>query len=352
MLGADCDQHWRNSGPVPGIGRSESDATGLEHSQEALGSRGSAPRGHPCAGRGWAAHGRGDVGDRGDRAGSEHAERQRRADLPHYLQSPDGHFHVVMESNGNLVETIAGGRTLWSTGTSKYPGARAVMQVNGNLVIYDPTDTAVWSSNSPTGAARGSSLQNDGNLVIYGNTAASWSDAEPGQQDDQGGRAEARLEPVFQGARGLPADDAGRRQPRAVRRLGHRAVVNQDLRPCRRLRLDADRRQPRRLRQDRARPVVKRHQRPPRLPPGDARRRQRRHHRPRRHGHVAQQDLPQGVRRVAGPQGTRAGDLSRPPTARAAGDDDDHDDGPGGHGAGAGADPDAQAAHADSCGSG
>ncbi|HEX3975891.1 MAG TPA: hypothetical protein VHW96_06475 [Solirubrobacteraceae bacterium] len=94
---------------------------------------------------------------------------------PNYLQSPDGHFHVVMESNGNLAETIPGDRTLWSTGTSQYPGARAVMQVNGNLVVYDPTNTAVWSSNSPTVGCPRLVLQNDGNLVIYGNTASSWS---------------------------------------------------------------------------------------------------------------------------------------------------------------------------------
>jgi len=94
-----------------------------------------------------------------------------------YLQSADGHFRVTMQSNGNLVETVTGGRALWSTGTSKYPGARALMQVNGNLVIYDPSSTAVWSSNSPTAGCPRLVLQNDGNLVIYGNTAASWSDA-------------------------------------------------------------------------------------------------------------------------------------------------------------------------------
>jgi hypothetical protein len=95
---------------------------------------------------------------------------------PNILQSPDGHFHLVMRSNGNLAETIPGERTLWATGTSSHPGARAVMQVNGNLVIYDPSNTAVWSSNSPTVGCPRLILQNDGNLVIYGNTAAGWSD--------------------------------------------------------------------------------------------------------------------------------------------------------------------------------
>ena len=215
---------------------------------------------------------------------------------PNYLQSPDGHFHLVMSSNGNLAETIPGDRTLWSTGTSKYPGARAVMQVNGNLVIYDPTNTAVWSSNSPTVGCPRLVLQNDGNLVIYGNTASSWSAQSALNKMLKGDVLKSGWSLYSKAPGGLPADHARRRQPGAVRRLGHRAVVDEDLRPCRRLRLDADRRQPRRLRQDGARAVVKRHQRPPRLPPGDARRRQRRHHRPRGHRHLAQQHLPQGLR--------------------------------------------------------
>lgn len=94
---------------------------------------------------------------------------------PNYLQSPDGHYHLVVTKNGNLDETIPGIRTLWSTGTYQYSGARAVMQVNGSLVIYDPTNTAVWSSNSPSVGCPRLVLQNDGNLVIYGDTTAPWS---------------------------------------------------------------------------------------------------------------------------------------------------------------------------------
>jgi hypothetical protein len=94
---------------------------------------------------------------------------------PSLLQSPDGHYHLVVTKNGNLDETIPGIRTLWSTGTYHSPGARAVMQVNGSLVIYDPTNTAVWSSNSPTVGCPRLVLQNDGNLVIYGDTTAGWS---------------------------------------------------------------------------------------------------------------------------------------------------------------------------------
>ncbi len=92
-----------------------------------------------------------------------------------YLQSADGHVRLIMRDTGDLVETIAGGRTLWSTGTSTHPGSRAVMQVNGSLVIYDPTNTAVWSSNSPTVGCPRLIAQNDGNMVIYGATKAAWA---------------------------------------------------------------------------------------------------------------------------------------------------------------------------------
>ena len=96
-----------------------------------------------------------------------------------YLQSADGHFRFIMRSTGDLVETIAGGRTLFLTDTGSHPGSRAVMQVNGSLVIYDPTNTAVYSTNSPTVGCPRLVVQNDGNVVIYGNTKAGWADGAP-----------------------------------------------------------------------------------------------------------------------------------------------------------------------------
>jgi hypothetical protein len=93
------------------------------------------------------------------------------------ISSPDGHYLLSMEADGDLVEHIAGGRTLWTTATSGHPGARALMQVNGNLVVYDVGNSAVWSSNSV--AASGCPrlvIQPDGNVVIY-TTKGIWSSA-------------------------------------------------------------------------------------------------------------------------------------------------------------------------------
>ena len=88
--------------------------------------------------------------------------------------SPDGHYALTMEANGDLVEHIAGGRTVWSTGTGTHSGARAIMQVNGNLAVYDTSNDAVWSSNSTTTGCPRLVIQDDGNLVIYA-TRAIWS---------------------------------------------------------------------------------------------------------------------------------------------------------------------------------
>jgi hypothetical protein len=83
------------------------------------------------------------------------------------IVSPDGHYELVMEPGGNLAESIAGGRTLWSTPTEGDNGAHAVMQPGGNLVIYNPAGAAVWSSNSRGTGCPQLVIQDDGNVVIY-----------------------------------------------------------------------------------------------------------------------------------------------------------------------------------------
>lgn len=90
------------------------------------------------------------------------------------LVSADGHFTLRMETDGNLAETVAGGLTLWTSGTAGHAGAHLVMGTNGNLVIYGTDGEVVWSSNSTTTGCPQLVLQNDGNQVIYA-TKPAWA---------------------------------------------------------------------------------------------------------------------------------------------------------------------------------
>ena len=92
------------------------------------------------------------------------------------IVSPDGHYELVMQSDGNLVEYIVGGRALWSSRTNGNPGSHAVMQAGGNLVVYAPAGAAVWSANSRGTGCPQLAIQNDGNVVVY-SPRAIWSAA-------------------------------------------------------------------------------------------------------------------------------------------------------------------------------
>lgn len=83
------------------------------------------------------------------------------------IVSPDGHYELLMQSDGNLVEYIVGGRALWSSQTNGDRGAHAVMEPGGNLVVYDASGAAVWSSNSRGTGCPHLVIQDDGNVVIY-----------------------------------------------------------------------------------------------------------------------------------------------------------------------------------------
>jgi hypothetical protein len=84
------------------------------------------------------------------------------------IVSPNGEYELVMQSDGNLVESISGGRSLWSTQTADNAGAHAVMQTNGNLAVIDSAGATLWSSNShASGCASELAVQDDGNIVIY-----------------------------------------------------------------------------------------------------------------------------------------------------------------------------------------
>ena len=91
------------------------------------------------------------------------------------LTSPDGHYDLVMQSDGNLVLYLETGRALWSTKTAGNPGDHAVMQTNGNLTVYDAGGNALWSTNTAGDNCAYLTVQNDGNVVLYGSSGAVWA---------------------------------------------------------------------------------------------------------------------------------------------------------------------------------
>jgi hypothetical protein len=90
------------------------------------------------------------------------------------IVSLDGHYELVMQSDGNLVEYIVGGRAIWASHTNGDTGSHAEMQPGGNLAVYNPAGAAVYSSNSRGTGCPQLVIQDDGNLVIY-SPRAIWS---------------------------------------------------------------------------------------------------------------------------------------------------------------------------------
>lgn len=81
------------------------------------------------------------------------------------IYSPNNLNYLVMQSDGNLVEYIPGGRAVWASNTFAH-GSVFAMQADGNSVIYAPGNRPVWSTGT---RVRNSVLeiQNDRNVVVY-----------------------------------------------------------------------------------------------------------------------------------------------------------------------------------------
>lgn len=73
--------------------------------------------------------------------------------LPHFqLQSDNGEFRLVYQTDGNLVGYLTGGRgstqAFWASGKLLPNPGRAIMQSDGNLVCYDSNNHAYFATNS------------------------------------------------------------------------------------------------------------------------------------------------------------------------------------------------------------
>lgn len=91
------------------------------------------------------------------------------------LTSPDGHYRLLVQPDGDLVLTAVAdpATVVWHTATAGHPGARLVMQRAGNLVLVDPHGLLLWNTGtSAVGAVL--SLQPGGSLVVHQGTTVLW----------------------------------------------------------------------------------------------------------------------------------------------------------------------------------
>ena len=92
------------------------------------------------------------------------------------VASSNGRFHLVLQSDGNLVlyDGAPGQNPIWATGTWNLPADRrpthADMQSDGNFVLYNDANQPAWAAGVfGTFISPYLEVQDDGNLVIYHN---------------------------------------------------------------------------------------------------------------------------------------------------------------------------------------
>jgi hypothetical protein len=102
------------------------------------------------------------------------------------LDSPNGRYRALMQTDGNFVvySTVTG--PLWSSGTAGHPGSYLVLQqTDGNVVIYASNGHALWSTHTSGDIGADLEMQNDGNLVLYAgpvdNERAVWASNTAGR---------------------------------------------------------------------------------------------------------------------------------------------------------------------------
>ena len=81
------------------------------------------------------------------------------------LQSNNGLYRLLYQTDGNLALYATGGRFLWASGTAGQAAGYAIMQTDGNFAIYGPDSRFQWNTGTTTAGSR-LVLRDDGNLVI------------------------------------------------------------------------------------------------------------------------------------------------------------------------------------------
>lgn len=101
----------------------------------------------------------------------------------HYLQSSDGRYSLVMQSDGNLVLYGPAYQVLWATYTSGTSASYATLQQSdGNFVLYDGNGNAVWNWGTSGSGATKAVVQADGNFVLTNSSGTAFKQSGTGGQ--------------------------------------------------------------------------------------------------------------------------------------------------------------------------
>jgi hypothetical protein len=82
------------------------------------------------------------------------------------LQSSNGRYSLIYQTDGNLVLYTSNSNVLWVSNTNGQPAGYAIMQTDGNFAIYGPDGRFQWNTGTTTPGSW-IILQDDGNLVVY-----------------------------------------------------------------------------------------------------------------------------------------------------------------------------------------
>ena len=87
------------------------------------------------------------------------------------LTSPSGAFQLLLQTDGNLVESSGGNGALADVWTSRTGGNvnifDAVMQQDGNFVLYNTDGDPLFATGTEGNIGATLFVQDDGNVVIY-----------------------------------------------------------------------------------------------------------------------------------------------------------------------------------------
>lgn len=83
-----------------------------------------------------------------------------------YLQSANGSYRFILQSDGNVVLYNTSSRALWASNTVGTGGVTLNMQGDGNLVLRNASGSSVWSSKTYNTGANRAIMRDDGNFVL------------------------------------------------------------------------------------------------------------------------------------------------------------------------------------------